>query len=123
MLNANDPEQANCLAWFIAAATADAPIVAPGLMFSEVAAAISRGRSDAELAKAVVRTLEASAVVRLVAVTPQLAKRAAIIGADQRVRYADALYPALAQQLDDMLVTLNRQQLQRGAAVVATQRP
>lgn len=123
MLDANDPEHTNCLAWFTAAATSDEPIVAPSLILSEVAAAISRGHSDAELAKAVVVALETSAIVSLVAVTSQLAKRAAIIAADQRVRGADAVYLALAQQLNDVLVTLDRQQLQRGAAVVATQRP
>lgn len=123
MLDANDPEHTNCLAWFTAAATSDEPIVAPSLILSEVAAAISCGHSDAELAKAVVGALEASAIVSLVAVTSQLAKRAAIIAADQRVRGADAVYLALAQQLNDVLVTLDRQQLQRGAAVVATQRP
>ena len=123
LLDANAPEQANCLAWFTAAATTDETIVAPSLILSEVAAAISRGRGDAELAKAVVRTLEESAVISLVAVTPQLAKRAAVIAADQRVRGADAIYLALAQQLGDVLVTLDRQQLQRGAAVVKTQHP
>lgn len=123
LLDANDPEQANCLAWFTAAATTDEPIVAPGLILSEVAAAISRGRGDAELAKQVVRALEESAAVRLVAITPQLAKRAAVIAADQRVRGADAIYLALAQQLGDVLVTLDQQQLQRGAAVVKTQHP
>lgn len=123
MLDANDPEHTNCLAWFTAAATSDEPIVAPSLILSEVAAAISRGHSDAELAKAVVGALETSAIVSLVAVTSQLAKRAAIIAADQRVRGVDAVYLALAQQLNDVLVTLDRQQLQRGAAVVATQRP
>lgn len=123
MLDANDPEHTNCLAWFTAAATSDEPIVAPSLILSEVAAAISRGHSDAELAKAVVVALETSAIVSLVAVTSQLAKRAAIIAADQRVRGADAVYLALAQQLNDVLVTLDRQQLQRGAAVVATQHP
>ncbi len=123
LLDANDPEQANCLAWFTAAATTDETIVAPSLILSEVAAVISRGRGDAELAKAVVRTLEESAVISLVAVTPQLAKSAAVIAADQRVRGADAIYLALAQQLGDVLVTLDRQQLQRGAAVVKTQHP
>jgi len=123
MLDANDPERANCLAWFTTAATTDETIVAPSLILSEVAAAISRGRGDAELAKAIVRTLEESAVVNLVAVTPQLAKRAGVIAADQRVRGADAVYLALAQQLGDVLVTLDRQQLQRGAAVAQTQHP
>jgi predicted nucleic acid-binding protein len=123
MLDTRDPEHTNCLAWFTAAATSDEAVVAPSLILSEVAATISRGHSDAELAKAVAATLAGSAVIRLVAVTPQLAKRAAIIAADQRVRGADAVYLALAQQLDDVLVTLDRQQLQRGAAVAATRRP
>lgn len=123
MLDTNDPRQADCKAWFTATATADEPVIAPSLILSEVAAAISRSRNDAQLAKTVARALETSAIVRLVAVTPHLAKRAAMIAADQYVRGADAIYLALAQQLDDVLVTLDRQQLLRGAAVVKTRQP
>lgn len=123
MLDINDPKQADCKAWFTATAIADEPIIAPSLILSEVAAAISRGRNDAQLAKTVARTLETSAIVRLVAVTPHLAQRAAMIAADQRVRGADAIYLALAQQLDDVLVTLDQQQLLRGATVVKTRQP
>ena len=123
MLDESDLEHANCLAWFAAAAEAGEPILAPSLILSEIAAAISRGRDDSALAKEAVRLLEQSVVVQLVAVTSELAHRAATIAADQRVRGADAIYLALAQQLDEPLVTLDRQQLLRGAAIARTQRP
>ena len=52
-----------------------------------------------------------------------LAEQAAAIAAEHRIRGCDALYVALADMLSEPLVTLDRQQLERGAAVVTTRRP
>ena len=123
LLDESDPEHANCLAWFVQAAAVDEPILAPVLLLSEVAAAISRGRNDPVLAIEAVRLLEDSAVVQLVAVSRELASDAGRIAAEQRVRGADSIYLALARQLDDTLITLDRQQLQRGAGAAKTRRP
>ncbi len=123
LFDRDDPEHRACQSWFSAAAKAGDLVLAPCLILSEVAAAVSRGRNDAVLAARIVSLLENSAIVRLVPVSCELASRAARIAADQRIRGADAIYVALAQQVDDKLVTLDRQQLQRGAAVVVTQRP
>ncbi|MBE2239664.1 MAG: type II toxin-antitoxin system VapC family toxin [Caldilineaceae bacterium] len=123
LLDESDPEQVICRAWFTAAVAADEPILAPSLILSEVAAALSRGRGDAGMAKEAARLLENSAVVQLAPLSLELASLAATIAAEQRVRGADAVYLALAQQLGDTLITLDRQQLQRGVAVVTTRRP
>jgi len=56
-------------------------------------------------------------------VTAGLAERAATIAADDQIRGCDAIYVALAEQLDDHLVTLDQQQLERGAAVVTVYKP
>jgi len=45
------------------------------------------------------------------------------LAAEHRIRGCDAVYVALARQLDMPLITLDRQQLERGAAVVATRVP
>lgn len=123
LLDEADPEHANCVDWFAGVAAAGDALLAPTLLLSEVAAAISRGRGDPAAAKEIVRVLEDSAIVQLVAVSRELAGDAARIAADQRVRGADAIYLALAHQLSDTLYTLDQQQLQRGAGAAQTRRP
>ena len=71
----------------------------------------------------VVQQLLRSNVVELVPVTVAVAKRAAAIAADHRLRGCDAVYVALAEQSGDHLVTLDQQQLERGTAVVTVCKP
>jgi predicted nucleic acid-binding protein len=52
-----------------------------------------------------------------------LADRAADLAATARLRGADAVYAAVAQQYGTVLVTLDRQQLERLPPVVKTARP
>ena len=98
-------------------------ICAPVLLIAEVAAALSRGVGDQALAHEVVRHLARSQAVELIPVSLALAQRAAAIAADHRIRGCDAVYVALAAELEDRLVTLDQQQLERGAAVAVTARP
>jgi predicted nucleic acid-binding protein len=56
-------------------------------------------------------------------VSSAMAERAAEIAAAYPVRGCDAIYLALAEHLNDCLVTLDVQQLERGAEVVATRKP
>jgi len=62
-------------------------------------------------------------VIELVSVSQAMAERAAIIAADHRIRGCDAVYVALADQRGDALVTLDRQQLDRGTAIVNVREP
>jgi predicted nucleic acid-binding protein len=70
-----------------------------------------------------VQQLARSEVIELVQITTSLAERAAAIAAEHRIRGCDAVYVALADQLSDTLVTLDRQQLERGAALVTVRAP
>ena len=82
------------------------------------------GHGDSwELAHQIVQQLLTFNVVELVPVSVHLAGRAAVVATDHRLRGCDAVYVALADQLDDVLVTLDRQQLERGADLVVTRRP
>lgn len=109
--------------WLGAALEAGEPIVAPVNLLPEVAAALSRGAKDEELALRAVALLRGRQLVQLFPITEGLAERAARIAASKRIRGADSLYVALAAELRMELVTLDRQQLDRGAEVVATRRP
>lgn len=123
LINARESDHAPSWAWFQQAQSAQDPIVAPVILLAEAAAAISRGVGDSALAHQVVEQLLHSRVIELVPVTPLMAERAAAIAADHQIRGCDALYVALAQELGDCLVTLDQQQLERGAAVVTTHKP
>ena len=53
---------------------------------------------------------------RLVAIDPQLARHAALLAGEHRLRGSDSFYVALAQQLEFSLVTWDQEQAKRGSA-------
>jgi len=123
LFNTEDPGHAASRRWLAESQGEDEPIVAPVILLAEVAAALGRGLGDAALAQEAVRLLRGRHLVELFPVTEALAARAAEIAAEEKIRGCDALYVALARQLEMELVTEDRQQLERGAAVIATRRP
>lgn len=123
LINSLEEAHEECWAWLREAHPAGEPIAAPALLVAEVAAAIGRGADDAALARRAVQQILSGNVVELMPVTVSLTRRAASIAAEHRIRGADACYVALALRLGQELVTLDRQQLERGSAVVATRRP
>ena len=123
LINAHEREHGSSWTWFEQAKAAQEVVVAPVVLLAEVAAALSRGVGDPVLVHQVVQQLMRSSLIELTPVTKTLAGRAAAIAADHRVRGCDAIYVALAEQRGDQLVTLDRQQLERGGAVVAVRQP
>jgi len=123
LVNEREDAHTSSWAWFEQAQAVREPILAPAIVLAEVAAALSRGLGDPVLARRVVDQLRDSGVVELIPVTLPLAVRAAAIAADYRLRGCDAVYVALAAQRGDSLITLDRQQLERGAAIVAVREP
>lgn len=123
LINAHEREHGSSWTWFEQATAAQEAVVAPVVLLAEVAAALGRGVGDPGLAHRVVQQLMHSSLIELTPVTKALAERAAAIAADHRVRGCDAIYVALAERRGDQLVTLDRQQLERGGAVVAVRQP
>jgi predicted nucleic acid-binding protein len=123
LVNAREADHDRCWTWFEDAARSGEPIRAPVILLAEVSAALSRGADSPDLAREVVRQLLRAPTIELVSVTVELAERAAGIAADCRIPGCDALYVALAQEAGDDLVTLDRQQLERGQTVVVARRP
>lgn len=123
LINPNESAHEATWAWYVRSVRQREPLVAPAIMLAEVAAALSRGVDNPELAHRAARRLQRSATVELVPVTLALARQAAAIAADQRVRGCDAVFVALAQQRADPLITLDQQQLERGSTVVTTRKP
>ena len=123
LINAQEQAHARSWAWFERAKASGESVVAPAILLAEVASAVSRGVGDLALAHQVAQHLRRSKVVELMPVALALAERAAFIAAEYRIRGCDAVYVALADQLGDCLITLDEQQLERGAAVVDAHEP
>ena len=113
LMNAHEAAHDSSWAWFEQAKRSQNPIRAPVILLAEVAAALSRGIGNPVLAHRVVQQLLGTQTIELLPVTVELAERAASIAADCAIRGCDAVYVALAEQTRDMLVTLDRQQLER----------
>ncbi len=99
------------------------PMLAPTLVLPEVAAAVSRGRQDAQLAQQFVTTLKQLPHLILVSLDQILADQAADIAARYRLRGSEAVYVAVAQRFGSGLVTLDQEQLRRVASVLTTLTP
>lgn len=123
MLNPNEPGYTASMAWFQQEARLKNVISAPVILMAEAAAAISRGMDNTNQAHQVIKQLSHSTSIQLYPVTSGLAEQAAVIAADHRIRGCDAIYIALAQQLGETLITLDKQQLHRGTAVIPTSQP
>ncbi|MGC9335976.1 MAG: type II toxin-antitoxin system VapC family toxin [Anaerolineae bacterium] len=99
------------------------PIIVPGLLLPEVAAAVARGRDDADLARGFAVQLSRLPHLILVPVDDRLAKQAADIAAQHRLRGADAVYASVALRFGSTLVTLDEEQRQRIGQVIPTRLP
>jgi len=99
------------------------PVIVPTLLLPEVAAAVSRGRGDAELASRFAAALRRLPHLVWVPLDDHLARQAAVVAARHGLRGSDAVYAAVALRFGSTLVTLDREQHQRVAGVVATRHP
>ena len=123
LFNTADPAHNSCLAWFREAIADGDPLRAPVTALAEVAAAISQGTGDKQVARDVAAHLRHSALFEFLPVAMPLAERAVAIAADHRLAGSDALYLAVADTLTDRFVTLDPELLRKGNGVVETARP
>lgn len=123
LINAHESSHLNSWVWFQQAQAAGESFTAPVILLPEIAAGLSRGIGNPALAHQAVQQLFQAQLIDLIPITPTLAERAAVIAADHQVRGCDAIYVALAEQLNDYLVTLDQQQFERGSMIVTTRKP
>lgn len=123
LCHATDIHHTTSRTWLAAQLRAGTRLVAPTLLAVETAAAIRRLTGDEALAVAAVSALEVDGLVDLVPLDSTRSRRAARIAAATGVRGADAVYLELAAQRGDVLVTWDRQQIERGATVAQVERP
>jgi predicted nucleic acid-binding protein len=118
-----DPAHSRCMAWLESVLDSNDRLVAPTLLVAEVAGALRRLTRQQAIASAVVEELFTLGTVELIPLDRERARRAAGLAAASGVCGADAVYLALAQELEESLVTLDRQQAERGARLVEVRSP
>jgi predicted nucleic acid-binding protein len=127
-LNPYEPESAASQAFLGLVRQRQIPLFCPTLLPVEVAAGIARTMpagvgDDAGRAVALAATLRDLPNQTLVPLDSALAEVAANLAAAARLRGADAVYAAVAQQYGTTLITLDRQQLERLPPAVRAVRP
>ena len=91
------------------------PMLSPSLLLSEVAGAIARRTGEPHLARQAIQQLGQLPGLQLIQMDQGLVKRAALLAADLGLRGADALYVAVAADLELPLVTLDADQRKRAS--------
>ncbi len=100
-----------------------APIVVPTSLLPEVAAAIGRGRQDADLAREFAAALSRLPHLVLIPLDTTLAQQAADVAAQYQLRGSDAVYAAVALRFGSTLITLDREQRERVTSALLTLYP
>ena len=98
-------------------------MAAPGLLLVEVAAAIRRLTGSSKLARRVISEIHETERLELYPLNSARGEAAADLAAITGVRGADAVYLALARELEEPLITLDRQQLERGKSLASVKKP
>jgi len=123
LCHAGDRHHERSKAWLEAQLISGERLAAPTLLAVEVAAAVRRLTGEAGLADAAASTLDRFESIDLFALDADRARRAAAIASNGAVRGADAVYLELAAHRGDVLVTWDRQQLERGRAFARVEKP
>ena len=95
----------------------------PNLALAEIAGVFARQTGKARLATRTVRTLLTLPRLQRHGLDHALGDRAAALAASCKLRGADAVFVALAEALDQPLITLDREILERASRIVETDAP
>lgn len=99
------------------------PVIVPRLLVTEIAGLVRRLTGDPIRARLVMDAWRTFSHVQLVTLSDDLLDAAAEIAADYAVRGADSTYVAVARAYNCTLVSLDREQRERAAAIVNTCTP
>jgi predicted nucleic acid-binding protein len=119
----SDTAHERCVGWLESAVASNERLVAPTLLVTEVAGAIQRLTGQPAFAQRVVDKLVARSGIAFFGLDQERARRAAEIAAKAGLRGADAVYVALAEEMQEPLLTVDRQQAERSAGIVEVRSP
>jgi len=122
-LDTREPQHAECHALLDELETQAFPIVVPVLVLAEVAGTVSRTRHDPMAGRLGADLFRGRGTLILIPLDNSLAQEAAELAADYALRGADAVYVAVARRHNCTLVSLDREQRERAAAIVTTRTP
>lgn len=109
--------------WLEKTAGAGLPLVAPTSMFAEVAGAVAHRTGSSQLGYHAVQSIQQVPTLQLVAVSAELGDFAAQVASTYRLRGGDAIYVAVAYQLQVPLVSWDQEQIARVAGFVNASAP
>lgn len=118
-----EPSNTESLAFLAWVRAVRSRLFLPTLALVEVAAALGRTGNAASLAQQYALSIGQLPNLVLVPLDEGLARQSAALGAQHGLRGADAVFLASAAVFAAELITLDREQLQRGALVVQTLSP
>jgi predicted nucleic acid-binding protein len=98
-------------------------MVSPAILLIEVAAAISRQTGRPELAKEAISNLNGLSTIRIIPLDDKLLHLSINIAADLQLRAADAIYVAVALELNIPLVSWDKEQLRKASGRLTTYTP
>jgi len=98
-------------------------LIAPTVLLVEVAAAISRRTGESNLAHEAVRTLISANSMQFIPMDSTLVQEAVNVAADLQLRAGDAIYVAVARNLNLPLVSWDKEQLQKAGTNLLTYTP
>ena len=104
--------------WIADARTRREQLFAPAIMLPELASAVRRVTGHEEDAEEALDRFGEGSGISYVPASIELCNAAAEIAIRYSIKGCDAIYVALAQQLDEPLVTFDREQAERAAAVI-----
>ncbi|HWQ19047.1 MAG TPA: PIN domain-containing protein [Methanotrichaceae archaeon] len=100
-----------------------AGMMCPSLILPECAAVVAAQTGDEKLAGDLATIIEGFPGVQIVPLDQNMARRAAKMASDHRLRASDAVYAALAESFKAVLITWDTEMLQRCLAAVRTMEP
>ncbi len=118
-----DVHHAASRAWLMARTHAGQAVIAPWILFAEVAGAVTRRTGQPNLGASTLQQLENAPGMQLVQVDAWLGRLAAQLAIQLSLRGADAVYVAVAHRAGIPLVTWDAQQCQRASALVPAYTP
>ena len=98
-------------------------LVAPAILLVEVAASISRQTGQVMRAREAINQLRAISKIQIATMDSVLMQAAVDVAINLQLRAGDAIYVALAHQLNVPLVSWDKEQLQKASTIITTYTP